>query len=198
MADERTTDSPDPLNDRKDVKDDTVKSQLCQLRITHATTVIVAIIRYTTIYTLKIRQVRDDSILTTSTVYRRIFDFFKKIDHITVIIFLNQLRISQSKYIPTENVYKNIFKDCCIYEINKRVYVSFKLELTNTVSQLKYCSYLNEYKYSFNTLHEISVFLKMNKLKYHTDVSIDFFLGIIPKFTLRQVLKEKSTKSTHC
>lgn len=75
--------------------------------------------------------------------------------------------------------------------INKRVYVPFKLEPTQTISQLKYGSFANGNKDIFDTLRANTAFLQMMKYDSQTEANIGFFLGINPKLTLRNALKNK-------
>ena len=138
------------------------------------TTVILDNKRFTTIYILKIHPTKDDSAIATSTVHRRIFDSIIKIDDTAVIVTLDQVRFTRSKKIPSKAEYNKTFKDCRTCKITKCVCVSFKLESTHIVSQLKYGSLLNRYKYIFDALRENLAFMKMNKFKSHTDVSIGF------------------------
>ena len=191
IVDERIFGSPEPPNGQNGVNDGTSRSQLYQRWITHATTVLVANNRYTAICTLENRPTKDDSTITTPTVHHRIFDAIKQIDASAAIISLNQTRITHSKDIPSGDEYKKIFKDCRTYDTTKRVYVSFKLELTHTISQLYHGSTINDYKGIIDTLREYSTFLKMNKFQSHTNAIIGFFFDINPKFTLQKVLKEK-------
>ena len=67
--------------------------------------------RYTTICTLEIRPVKNDTTTATNTIHRRIFDAIKEIDDSAVIISLDQLRINHGKDMHTEGGYKKVFKD---------------------------------------------------------------------------------------
>ena len=191
IDDERTTDSLEPPNERNDVKDGTSRSQLCQRRITHVTTATLANNRYIPICTLEIRPAKDDSATSIPTVHRRIFDAIKQIDISAVIITLDKVCITHSNNIITDNGYNKTIKECHICDIAKRVCVSFQLESTHTVSQLKYGSTIIELKDIFDTLHEHATFLRMNKFQSHTDVSIGLCLEIKLNLIVHKVLKEK-------
>ena len=147
--------------------------------------------RYITIYTLEIRPAKDDSAISIPTVHRQIFDAIKHIDIPAVIITLDKGCITHSNNIITDNGYNKMLKEFHICDITKRVYVSFQLESTHIVSQLKYSSTTTESKGIIYTLHEHSVILKVNKFQSYTDVSIGFFLEIKLKLIVHKVLKEK-------
>ena len=191
MDDVRTHDSQEPSDTRNGVKDGTPQSQNQQRRIEHATTATVTNDRYTTICTLEIRPSKDDTATATNTIHRRIFDAIKEIDDTAVIITLEQIRIKHGKDMPTEKDYKTVFTDWRQCHVTKREYVSFQLESTQTISQLKYGSMANVNKGIFDTLRSNSAFLRMRKYGSQTEASIGFFLGINPKLTLRKALKEK-------
>ena len=163
MDDVRTIGSLEPPAACNGIKDGTPQSQIHQRRIEHATAATVDNDRYTTICTLEIRPAKDDTVTTTNTIHRRIFDTIKEIDESTVIISLDQLRITHDKDIPTEGEYKTVFKDWRKCNVTKREYVSFKLESTQTISQLKYGSYSNNNKRIFKTLRKDFALLRMRK-----------------------------------
>ena len=184
-------DSKEPPDPRNGVKDSNSQSQIQQRRIEHATTATVDNDRYTTICTLEIRPPRDDTVTATNMIYRRIFDTIKEIDESATIISLDQIQITHGKDMTTVKDCKTVFTDWRKCNVTKREYVSFKLESTQTISQLKYGSFANDNKGIFDTLRSNSVFLRMRKDDSQTDASIGFFLGINPKLTLRKPLKEK-------
>lgn len=168
-----------------------LKSKLYQRRIAHNTTINVANNRYITIFTLEIRLTKSNSEIVTLTIYHRIFDATKQIDSSAASITIDKVHIAPSKDIPSTGEHKEMVKELRTCDIIKSVYVSFKLESTHTVSQLKYEPTINGYEGMFDTVREHFVFLEMNKFQSHTGTSIGFFLGINPKLTLRNVLKEK-------
>ena len=71
------------------------------------------------------------------------------------------------------------------------MYLSFTLEFTHSISQLKYGSKYDGTTGIFETLRENLAFIKLKKFQSLTEASIGFFLGINPKLTLRNVLKKK-------
>ena len=71
------------------------------------------------------------------------------------------------------------------------MYLSFTLESTHTISQLKYGSKYDGTTGIFETLRENLAFIKLQKFHSLTEASIGFLLGINPKLTLRNVLKKK-------
>ena len=102
MNDVRSPDSLEPSEPRNGVKDSNSLSQIQQRRIEHATTVAIDNERYTTIYTLEIRPPRNDTVIATNTIHRRIFDAIKEIDESAAIISLDQIRITHGKDMSTE------------------------------------------------------------------------------------------------
>ena len=192
MDDVRTSDPQEPPDAHNGVKDGTPQSQIHERRIEHVTTATIDNDRYTTICTLEIRPAKDDTATATDTIHRQIFDAIKELDDSAVIISLNQLRITHGKDILIEREYKTVFKDWRKCNVIKREYVSFKLEITQTISQLKYGSYANGNKSIFDTLRKNFAFPRVRKYDYHAEASIGFCLGINPKLTLRKALKEKN------
>ena len=188
MDDVRTPISQEPPDLCNGVRDGNPQSQNQKRRIEHATTATVNNDRYTTICRLELRPTKDDTATATNTIYRRIFDSTKEIDDTAVIITLEQLRIKHGKDMPTEKDYKTVFTDWRKCHVTKREYVSFQLESTQKISQLKYGSIANGNKGIFDTLRSNSAFLRMRKYGSQTEASIGFFLGINPKITLRKAL----------
>ena len=107
-----------------------------------------------------------------------------------MIISLDQHRINNGKDIPIAEEYKKVFKDWRIYNVIKREYVSFNLESTQTISQLKYGSYSNGNKEIFDALRTNATFLRIRKYDSQIEASIGYFLGINPELTLGKALKE--------
>ena len=159
MDDVRMADSHDHLDLHHGVKDGTHQSQNQQRCIEHATTATVNNDQYTTLCTLEIRPPKDDTITATNMIHRRIFDAIKEIDETAVIITLDQLKIYHDKDMLTEKEYKAVFTDWRKCPVTKREYVSFQLESTQTISQLKYGSLANRNKGIFDTLRSNSAFL---------------------------------------
>ena len=84
-----------------------------------------------------------------------------------------------------------MFPDIRTDHITKRMYLSFTLEPTHTIYQLKYGSKYDGTTSIFDTLREHLAFIKLQNFHSLTEASIGFFLGINPKLTLRNVLKKK-------
>ena len=163
MDDVRTPNSQEPLDPRNGVKDGNPQSQIQQRRIEHAITATVDNDRYTTICTLETRPPRDESAIAIDTIHRRIYEAIKEIDDSAAIITLDQTRINHCKDVPTEKDYKKVFTDWRQCNVTKREYVSFQVESTQTISQLKYGSMANGNKGIFDTLRRNSAFLRMRK-----------------------------------
>ena len=71
------------------------------------------------------------------------------------------------------------------------MYISFTLESSFTLSQLKHGSRYNSTNGIIETLRENFAYLKMEKYNSQKEASIGFFLGINPKLTLRKALKQR-------
>ena len=74
------------------------------------------------------------------------------------------------------------------------MYISFTLESSFTLSQLKHGSRYNSTNGIIETLRENFAYLKMEKYNSQKEASIGFFLGINPKLTLRKALKQRTDK----
>ena len=132
----------------------------------------------------------EKSKIDPALVHKRIFDAIRAIDETTAIITPGN-RITHSKDITSGAEYEQMFPDIRTDHITKRMYLSFTLESTNTVSQLKCCSKYDGTTGIFDTLHENLAFIKLQKFHSLTEASIGFFLCINPKVTPRNVLKKK-------
>ena len=190
MVDGRTLGSPEPLKDHDDAKNGATGNKICNRRIAHATTATVNNNRFTSLCTLDIRPEKKDSKIDPALIHKRIFDAIRVIDD-TAAIITNNHRITHSKDIPSGTEYETTFPDIRTDHITKRMYLSFTLESTHTISQLKYGSKYDGTTGIFETLRENLAFIKLQKFQSLTEASIGFFLGINPKLTLRNVLKQK-------
>ena len=190
MVDESTLGSPDPLNDQDGAKYSATGNKICNRRIAHATIATVNNDRFTSLCTLVIRPEKKASKINPALIHKRIFDAIRVIDDTAAIITANH-RIIHSKDIPTGTEYETTFPDIRTDPITKRMYLSFTLESTHTISQLKYGSKYDGTTGIFETLRENLAFIKLQNFQSLTEASIGFFLGINPKLTLRNVLKQK-------
>ena len=86
-------------------------------------------------------------------IHKRIFDVIKAIDNTTAIITPDN-RITDSKDILSGAEYEKMFPDIRTDHITKRMYLSFTLESTHTISQLKYGSKYDDTTGMFDTLRE--------------------------------------------
>ena len=151
---------------------------------------------FTSLYTLDICPEKKESKIDSALAHKRIFDAIRVIDYTATIITTDH-RIDHSKDILSGAEYEKTFHDVRTDHITKRMYLSFTLESTHTISQLKYGSKYDGTTVIFETLRENLAFIILQKLHSLTEASIGFFLGINPKFTLRNVLKKKSMKFAH-
>ena len=179
-----------PSIDQNGIENGTTKTKICNRRIAHTTTATVDNNRFTSLYTLDIRPEKKESKINPVIVHQRIFDAIKAIDDTAAIITSDNNRITHSKYIPSGVAYKQMFPDIRTDTITKRIYLSFTLESTFTLSQLKYGSKYDGKTGIFKTLRKILAFIKVKKSHSLIEASIGFFLGINPKITLRNVLKQ--------
>ena len=92
-------------------------------------------------------------------VHKRISDAIKVIDD-TAAIITPDTHITHSKDIPSGVEYEQMFPDIRTDPITKRMYLSFTLESTHTVFQLKYGSKYDSATGIFVTLRENLVFIK--------------------------------------
>ena len=118
----------------------------------------------------------------------------KNIDDAVTIITSDKIRITHSKEIPSGAEYESTFPDIRTYDISKRVCLTFKLESTHMLSQLKYESKENKASGIFDTLRKKMAFLKTNNVRSQTEASMRFFLEITPKIILKNSLRKKLTK----
>ena len=100
-------------------------------------------------------------------------------------------RITNSNTFPTDEEHNNAFPDQRTYHVTKRVYISFTLESEFNLSQIKYGSRYKNSGGIIETLRANLAFLKMEKYNSQQEASIGFFLGVNPKLTLRNALKQK-------
>ena len=140
MFEGRTLGSPELSIDQDGAGNGTTKKYICNQRIAHTTTGTVDNDRFTSLCTLDIRPEKKESKINPVIVHQRIFDAIKAIDDTAAIITSDNNRITHSKYIPSGVAYKQMFPDIRTDTITKRIYLSFTLESTFTLSQLKYGS----------------------------------------------------------
>ena len=191
MVDERTSGSLKPPIDYDGTENLTTKNKIRNRRSAHATIAVVDNDRFTSLCTLDIRPVMKDSTIHPATVHQWIFDAIKTIDDSTVIITSDNTSVTNSKYIPSGKGYEQMFPAIRTDAVTKWIYLSFKLESTHTLTQLKFGSKHDDTTGIFDTLHDNLVFIKLNKFQSQIEANIGFFLEINPKLTLRKVLKKK-------
>ena len=112
-------------------------------------------------------------------------------DDSATIITHDNTRITNSNTFPTDKEHNNTFPDQRICHVTRRVYISFTLESEFNLSQIKYGSKYNTSGGIIETLRVNLAFLKMEKCYSKKEASIAFFLGVNPKLTLRNALKQK-------
>ena len=114
----------------------------------------------------------------------------KMIDPILKIISFQNKNIDTFDQFPIdEKAYTEIFK-----EINKdpktsRAYISFKIESSKDMSEIKHGSSTNVSNI-FKTLVDNNAFINLNKYSYHREHSIGFFADISLKITLQENLRK--------
>ena len=111
-----------------------------------------------------------------SKVHQRIFEAIKQIDDTAIIITHN--KITNSNTFPTDEEYNTSFPYQILCKVTNRVYISFTLEYSFTLSELKHGSRYNSTNGTIETLRKNFAYLKVEKYNYQKEVSIGFFLGI--------------------
>ena len=88
-----------------------------------------------------------------------------------------------------ETSYTEIFKDINKDPKTSRVYISFNIESSKDMSEIKH-GFTTNVSNIFKTLCDNNAFLDLNKYSYHRKNSIGFFAHINPKRTLRDNLRK--------
>ena len=96
--------------------------------------------RFTSLCTLDIRPEKKESKINPVIDLRRIFDTIKAVDDTAAIVTSDNTHITHSKDISSSVAYAQIFPNTRTVTITKRMYISFTLESTFTLSQVKYSS----------------------------------------------------------
>ena len=158
-----TLGSPEPSIDHDGAENGSTKTKIYNWRIAHATTATVNDDRFTSLCTLDIRPEKKDSKIHPATIHQRIFDAIKTIDDTTTIITSDNTRATHSKYIPLGKAYEQMPPHIRTDAVTKRIYISFKLESTHTLSQLKFGCKHDGTTGIFDTLRDNLAFIKLNK-----------------------------------
>ena len=101
--------------------------------------------------------------MNSSKVHQNIFEAIKQIDETAVIITHDNIRIKNRNTFLKVKEHNNSFPDQRLCKVKKRMYISFTLEFTFTLSQLKYRSRYNSTNGIIETLRANFAFLKMGK-----------------------------------
>ena len=107
------------------------------------------------------------------------------------IITHNNIQITNSNTFSNDKEPNTSFPDQRLCKVTKRMYISFTLESTFTLSQLKYGSRYNSTNIIIENLRANRTFFKMEKYDGQKEASIGIFQGINPKLTLRKALKQR-------
>ena len=178
-------------NNDHEGKESNGKNTICNRRIEHITTATIENNRYTTKCTLDICPEKQNLVINSSKVHQHIIEAIKKMNETAAIIAHDNIRITNGNTFPNDKEHKTSFPDQRLCKVTKIMYISFTLESTLTLSQLKYGSRYNSTNGIIETLCANLAFLKMEKYNSQKEASIGFFLGINPKLTLRKDLKQK-------
>ena len=192
MIDGRTIDSPDPPINNDGVEtaqpETRFTTDALYMRLLQQSTKTVLLAYMHTGYSTRENK---KSKIDPTLVHKRIVDVIRAIIVDTAAIITSNNQITHSKNIPSGAEYEQMFPDIRTDHMTKHIYLSFTLESTHTVSQLKYGSKYDGITGIFDTLRENLAFIKIQTFHSLTEASIRFFLGINPKLTLRNVLKKK-------
>ena len=135
----------------------------CNRRIGHATTATIVNNRFTTKYTLDIRTIKHNHVINSSKLHQNIFEAIKQVDETATIIIHANICITKSNTFITDNEHSTSFHDQKNCKVTKIMYISFSLESTFNLSQIKYGTRYNSTKCILETLRENLAFLKMEK-----------------------------------
>ena len=139
------------------------KKTICNRRIEHATIKMIENNIYTTKCTLDIRPEKQNHVINSSEVYQHIFESIKKMDETAAIITHDNIRITNSNTFTNDKEHNTSFPNQKLCKGTKRMYISFTLESTLTLSQLKYGSRYNSTNGIIESLRTNLAFLKMGK-----------------------------------
>ena len=103
--------------------------------------------------------------ISPSTVHQRIFKEIKQIDETAAIITHNKIRITNNNTFSTDEEYQTSFTDKRLCKVTKRTYISFTLESSFTLSQLKHGSRYNSTNGIIEILRDNFAYLKMEKIR---------------------------------
>ena len=165
-------------------------SLLTQRTIEVASAAVIINNRITTPVTLQIRPKSGKSSIEIAQIHRNIFHAMKMIDPtLKIITFQNKSIDTFDQFPIDETSYTETFKDINKDPKTSRVYISFKIESSKHMSEIKHGSTTNVSNI-FKTLVDNNAFLNLNKYSYHREHSIGFFANISPKITLRENLRK--------
>ena len=130
-------------NNDHEGKESNGKNTICNRRIEHATTATIQSNRYTTKCTLDIRPEKQNHVINSLEVHQKIFEAIQQMDETAAIITHDNIRITNINTFTNDKEHNTSFPDQRLCKVTKRMYISFTLESTLTLSQLKYGSRYN-------------------------------------------------------
>ena len=165
-------------------------SLLTQRTIEVASAAVIINNRIATPVTLQIRPKSGKSSIEIIQVHRNIFHAMKMIDPpLKIITFQNKSIDTFDQFPIDEKSYTETFKDINKDPKTSRAYISFKIESSKHMSEIKH-GYSTNVLNIFKTLVDNNAFLNLNKYSYHREHSIGFFANVNPKITLRENLRK--------
>ena len=164
-------------------------STKAQRTIDIATAVVRINKRFTTPVTLENFPSNGVSNRNATQAHRNIFMALKLIEPPVKFITPGNTTIDSHDDFPSETYnYTSIFNDFTKCPKTSRVYISFKIESSRTLGDLKHVNNTHM-ENIFNTLKKNNAFLRHEKFKSHKEHSLGFFLDINPRVTLRKLLR---------
>ena len=165
-------------------------SLLIQITIEVASTAVIINNRITTPATLQIRPKNGKSSIEIAQVHLNIFHAMQIIDPtLKIITFQNESIDTFDHFSIDEKAYTETFKEINKDSKTSRVYISFKIESSKHMSEIKHGSSTNVSNI-FKTLVDNNEFIYLNKYSYHRKHSIGFFANISSTFTIRENLRK--------
>ena len=162
-----------------------------QRTIDIATAVVRINKRFTTPVTLEIRPSNGASNLNVAQAHRNIFMSLKLIEPTAKFITPGNITIDSHDDFPSEaSKYTSMFHDFTKCPKTSRVYISFKIESSRSLGELKHGNNTH-LENIFDTLKKNNAFLRHEKFKSHKEHSLGFFVDINPRVTLRETLRRR-------
>ena len=162
-----------------------------QRTIDVSTTVVRINKIFTTPVTLEIRPSKDTSNLNVAQTHRNIFMVLKLIEPTLKFLTSRNFTIDSLDDFPSKvSEYTFIFNEVTKEPKSFRVYISFKIESSRFLGDLKYGNNAH-IENIFDTLKKNKSFLCHETFKSHKEYSLGFFVDINTRVTLWETLRRR-------